>query len=158
HPRTAHALLHLRPRRRGAPGGRVHQRPTRRGARGRLMRSRFVPIILSNADVLLKKLAPAVGRGTPRPTAERLCRAYRVRGCAASFMSCQPVHLLGDLQRSGAAHAAWLEQAKDAEKVTGRAAPFFDALASGDLDTARRIAQRSSHRLNPDYELPEDFA
>ncbi|MCY1074095.1 Imm49 family immunity protein [Archangium lansingense] len=121
------------------------------------MGSRFVPVILANADQEIGELLADASHDAPGKVFQRLCRAYRVRGCAAFFISCRAAQLHADLQRSGAAHAAFLEHAPEAEKATGRAAPFFDALACTDLATAERIAWRSSRALKPDLELPEDF-
>jgi hypothetical protein len=67
------------------------------------------------------------------------------------------VALHGDLQRSGAAYSYFLELAADGDKVTSRAAPFFDAVASGDRVLSQAIASHASRQQKPDRELPDDF-
>ncbi|HLP43518.1 MAG TPA: Imm49 family immunity protein [Fibrobacteria bacterium] len=44
-----------------------------------------------------------------------------------------------------------------AEKATGKAEPFFDALACNDAFGVRQIAAASPDRLNPDLEYEEDL-
>ncbi|MFY0522372.1 Imm49 family immunity protein [Archangium gephyra] len=122
------------------------------------MRSRFIPVILSNADVDLVRLVPALQKGEPVGWAfARACRDYRARGCAAFFLTGRPDSLHLDLQRSGAAHASFFARAPEAEKVTSRADPFFDAVACGDRAAAERIARHSPSAPKLDQEHLEDF-
>lgn len=123
------------------------------------MRSRFLPVILSNADVDLTRLVPRLAATAPVVgwAFARVCRLYRTRGCAAFFLSGRPDSLHRDLQRSGAAHAWFVSQAPDADRVTSRADPFFDAVACGDAAAARSIARHSPAEPRPDREHLEDF-
>jgi hypothetical protein len=122
------------------------------------MRSRFVPVILSNADVSLTRLVPLLANGEPVGWAfARVCRNYRVRGCAMFFLSGRAESLHRDLQRSGAAHAYFAAHAADEDKVTSRAGPFFDAIACGDEAVARVISQHSPPESRPDREHLDDF-
>ncbi len=122
------------------------------------MRSRFVPVILSNADVDLTRLVPLLTGDAPAGWAfARVCRDYRVRGCAMFFLSGRAESLHRDLQRSGAAHAYFVSHAAEEDKVTSRADPFFDAIACGDEAVARSIAQHSPTAPRTDREHLDDF-
>jgi hypothetical protein len=123
------------------------------------MRSRFLPVILSNADFRASHLLLAAAQ--PGPFSLRsvhgLCESFRIRGCATFFWSCRPDALHLDLQRSGTAYAHFLNSAADNDRITGRAAPFFDAIACGDRASAERIAGGSARYAKPERELVDDF-
>ncbi|WP_164002341.1 Imm49 family immunity protein [Pyxidicoccus caerfyrddinensis] len=123
------------------------------------MRSRFLPVILSNADVDLSRLVPRLVGTTPVVgwAFERVCRYYRARGCAAFFLTGRAESLHRDLQRSGAAHAYFVAHAPDGDTLTSRADPFFDAIACGDEAGARSIARHSPREARPGQEHLEDF-
>jgi Immunity protein 49 len=122
------------------------------------MRSRYLPVICTNSDHMVRTLAPQLtGHLAPAWAFQRLCNHYRIRGAATFLLSAHPGHLYKDLQRSATAHAHFLEVAQAADKVTGRAAPFFDAVACGDQAAARRIALQSTADLDRNRELPEDY-
>ncbi|RKG84534.1 Imm49 family immunity protein [Corallococcus terminator] len=123
------------------------------------MRSRFLPVFLSNADVELHQLIPFLAAGTleGQEVFLRACRGYRARGCAAFFLSGRALNLHLDLQRSGAAYAAYTVHGLEGDKVTSHAEPFFDAVGCGDEATARLIARHASGEFKPDRELLEDF-
>lgn len=122
------------------------------------MRSRFLPVICTNSDHTVRRLVPSLtGRLAPAWAFQRLCHHYRTRGAATFLLSAHPGHLYKDLQRSASAHAHFLEVAAPGDKVTSRAAPFFDAVACGDQAAALRIALQSTADLDRDRELPEDY-
>ncbi|MCY1032249.1 Imm49 family immunity protein [Corallococcus sp. BB11-1] len=126
---------------------------------GCAMRSRFLPVYLSNADVELHQLIPLLAGGALGGEGMflRACRGYRTRGCAAFFLSGRALSLHQDLQRSGAAFAAFAGQGMESDKVTSRAEPFFDAVGCGDEAAARLIARHAPREFKPDRELLEDF-
>jgi hypothetical protein len=81
----------------------------------------------------------------------------RRRGLCSLFLEGVPQYLLADLQRSGAAFLYGLRSARDDEKVTGDAGPFFDAVGCHDVGTARQIALVSRDTWNEQEEYEDDF-
>jgi hypothetical protein len=122
------------------------------------MTSRFLPVIAANALVDLHGcLGDVVER---RSSFERMlvfCRNYRRRGICHFFLQGRPTVLHQDLQRSGAAFAYYLSGASERDKATGKSAPFFDAIACGDMSAATRISNASRHGWNREEEYEDDF-
>lgn len=86
-----------------------------------------------------------------------VARMYRIIG-TGSLLSDGDVDGFATAVSHGAhAYAAFLTGAPDAEKVTGKSEPFFDALAAGNLRAATRIANDSRDTLNPGKEYEESF-
>src|SRR5687767_7858082 len=98
------------------------------------MSSKFLTVIRSNASFVLNGVLPKLlsGKADFR-RALMFCLNYRRRGIASLFVSGYPATLHQDLQRSGAAFAAYLPSIKEANKVTSKSAPFFDAIACEDM-------------------------
>jgi hypothetical protein len=85
------------------------------------------------------------------------CSHLRRAGIGALFLTHRPEALHLRLQQSGKALAWFLQGAGDPAKQTGRALPFFDAVAAGDDATAREVARRARHTWAQGDEYPEDF-
>ncbi len=122
------------------------------------MTSRLLPLIAANALVDLHGgLADVMERRISFERMLTFCRNYRRRGICHFFLQGRPTGLLQDLQRSAAAFAHYLTGAPDSDKATGKFAPFFDAIACGDVGTAARISNVSRRDWNRDEEYEEDF-
>lgn len=122
------------------------------------MTSRMLPIIRLNAQYDLDNLLPFVIRGNAKKELiDSICYNYRVKGICSFFMEGLPRVLHSNLQKSGAAFLHFLTLAKDAEKITSKAAPFFDAIACKDFDIARQIGVYSRQTWNHEEEYEDDF-
>lgn len=122
------------------------------------MTSAMLPIIRANAEYDLKNVSPFVIRGNMKKKfIDLMCRAYRTKGICSFLLegSTQQLHM--NLQKSGAAFLHYLMRAQDAEKITSRAKPFFDAVASGDFGNDRDIATYSRGTWNQAEEYEDDF-
>lgn len=122
------------------------------------MTSRFLPVVVSNADYMLTRLLPQLLSGSIKPTlALTVCRQYRRRGIANFLQTCDPLRLHSDLQRSAGAYAAYLGVLEDERKVLSHSAPLFDAIACRDLEAARRICERAAVPWRTEEEYEDDF-
>src|SRR6266571_1477313 len=123
------------------------------------MSTHFLPIYLSNASSELEELVPTLlTTQGDLDVALSACQLFRIRGICSLFLEARSAGLLQDLHRSGRAFLHALRGADDAIKLTGKATPFFDAVASADWDCARDIAASSRVTWNPDGEYEDDFA
>lgn len=122
------------------------------------MGSRFLPFIVSNASFVLNGTAPLLmSRSADRHRALAFCAQYRRRGIALLLQKGQGLLLHRDLQRSGAAYAAFLQWTDEQGRVASKAAPFFDAVACGDAVAAASIAKQTATSVQPDEEYEDDF-
>lgn len=122
------------------------------------MTSRMLPVIRVNAESDIEGTLPLIIRGDVQ--IERVlifCRNYRRRGICYLFLEGLPGPLHTDLQRSGAVFLHFLKGAKDTDKITSKAAPFFDAIACKDFVTARQISRHSRQTWNQEEEYEDDF-
>jgi hypothetical protein len=118
----------------------------------------FLPVFRNNALLELQERVAAVQEATADlETVLEFCQWYRIRGICSLFLDGRPDAFLADLHRSGRAFLHYLVHAPLNQKATGRAAPFFDAIASGDWACAREIARNSRLTWNPEVELEDDF-
>jgi hypothetical protein len=123
------------------------------------MSTHFLPVYRSNATSELEDLVPTLLVGRPDLDATLgACQQFRIRGICSLFLEGRGTGLLQDLHRSGRAFLHALRAADDAAKLTSKAAPFFDAIASTDWECARQIAEHSRASWNPDEEYEDDFA
>lgn len=122
------------------------------------MSSRFLPAFIANASYVVADLMPAVQARTVsfRDILE-FCRQYRRRGIARFLESGDTGLLMQDLQRSGAAFAAYLEWADGQSRIASKANAFYDAIASGDAQAAAKIGRLTATTPSPDYEYEDDF-
>lgn len=122
------------------------------------MTSEFLPVIRENAILTLQEMLPRLLPGpADRGTVLFFCQCYRQAGIANFLTYGTTAELFSALHRSGRAFAAFLSAASDDVKLTSQAAPFFDAVASGDDQAAADIASRSRPTWNADAEYEDDF-
>lgn len=122
------------------------------------MTSQFLPVFKSNAVFELAEMLPAIVDGDADfLTVIHFCRNYRIKGICTLFMDGVPKGLHLDLHKSGRAFLYSLKNMKDADKVTSKGQPFFDAIASNDLECAREIAKHSRLTWNNEEEYEDDF-
>lgn len=118
----------------------------------------LLPMTWANASQLVVAMTPMVRNGgLPLRHILSFCANWRRRGISALFMNGHPQPLLDDLQRSGAAFRHWLATAPDTVQATGKATPWFDAVAAGDDEAARGIARAARANWNADVEYEDDF-
>ena len=118
----------------------------------------MLPLIVSNAEYENSKLLPGMLRGAVSiELVFRFCQNQRRKGIAELFLEGLPRLFIESVQRSGGAYLAALKRTQDAEKVTSKSAPFFDAVACRDFGVAREIARYSRGTWNRDEEYEEDF-
>jgi len=122
------------------------------------MISQFMPVILKNAGTdLARELPHFLQGGLDIFKVLDFCQLYRIRGIATLLLIGTSEDLMRDLQRSAQAYIYFLKHAKDEQKLTSKVAPFFDAIACGDIDLATQIAQSSRTTFNKTEEYEEDF-
>jgi hypothetical protein len=120
--------------------------------------ARFLPIAVNNAGVSLEEILPVALGGSPSlEDYSVVCKLYRQLGVGSLLMSGDPRELCAHLFRSGRAFVHFSETAQQAEKLTSRAEPFFDALACRDDEGARRMALASPRTVDPSREYDEEF-
>jgi hypothetical protein len=122
------------------------------------MSSRFLPVFADNATFVATHTLPLLhSRAVGFAAVTDFCTQYRRRGIARFLQSADAALLQQDLQRSGAAFAAYLSWTDPSVVLAGRSAPFFDAAACSDVRAARTIAQRTPVTHKPEYEYEDDF-
>lgn len=84
------------------------------------------------------------------------CRAMRIAGVGKLLLTARPRELFADLERAGQALAWYLGPGRG-RLPTGRATPFFDAVACGDGATAGAIANAAARQWTPGAEYEDDF-
>ena len=118
----------------------------------------FLPVFQNNALLELTERVDAVQGATADLEAVlAFCQWYRIRGICSLFLDGRPDSFLADLHRSGRAFLHYVARAPMSQKVTSRAAPFYDAIASGDWACAREIALHSRLTWNVEAEFEDDF-
>ncbi|AKQ67238.1 hypothetical protein A176_004150 [Myxococcus hansupus] len=114
----------------------------------------FVEVALQENQRLISR---GLGNDLPLKEVLTLCQNFRLAGIGALFLSATSDAFLWRLHQSGRCFFHFLSRADDGEKLTSKCLPFFDAIAAGDLDTAREIALHAKRFREPDMEYPEDF-
>ncbi|PTL80677.1 immunity 49 family protein [Vitiosangium sp. GDMCC 1.1324] len=122
------------------------------------MTSKFLPVFAKNALIEAHQALPTLLDGTAtEKDILGVCRCFRLRGLCEVLLDGTPERLQRFLAMSGQAYLHFLQRAVPAQRHTSKAAPFFDALASMDLETARQIALTGPAPFNPRREYEEDF-
>lgn len=122
------------------------------------MSTHYLPIFQSNALSELDELIPMViNKQADFQTIFNCCKQYRLYGIASLFLSCDVPKFIMALHKSGQVYSVFLRQANDAEKITSKAGPFFDAIASGDSATAKEITINARKTWHKDVEYKDDF-
>jgi hypothetical protein len=121
-----------------------------------MMHSDLLPVFINNADVDIAIRLPDVlaGRLELRHALE-FCGWYRLRGIASFLLSGDAVRMNEALSSSARAFLHWVLRGNEAP--AGRAKPFYDAVAAGDADAARELAQSVLGDWRRDSELEDDF-
>lgn len=122
------------------------------------MNSNYLPIAVKNSGTALEEYLPEVLKApiTQRPYLT-VCLLYRRLAVGWLLMSADPERFFTYLFKSARAYVHFLEFGPDAEKVTSRSEPFFDAVACRDQEAARAIARKTPVTFNPKREYEEDF-
>lgn len=122
------------------------------------MASKFLRVYMQNARSTLRALlGRLVARRVTQRQALMFCQAYRQLAIGSLLMDMDTKAFSRHLARSGRAYLHFARGAADKDKVTSRAEPFFDAVASGDADGALAIAESASHAHKRGVEYEEDF-
>ncbi|NMO13802.1 immunity 49 family protein [Pyxidicoccus fallax] len=122
------------------------------------MSAHHLPVYVGNALNENLEWLPSLKAGkVGRKRILSFCRNLRIAGIGELLMTGLPEEFQLRLHQSGRAYAAWLRTAEEGERRTGQSAPFFDAIAVGDLDGATRIAHLSNHTWTQGVEYEEDF-
>lgn len=115
-------------------------------------------LIRKNLGIALEKGLPHVlGRAVTLRQILIFCGYYRRMGIVELFLSGLPAGLFENLAKSARAFLFYLDRTEEATQVTSQSEPFFDAVACGDLDVGRAIAERSRSTWNEEEEYEEDF-
>jgi hypothetical protein len=125
------------------------------------MTSEYLPVFVQNAleenEELLKDVV--TGRAGFK-TVLSFCQNFRTAGIGALFLGTAPKVFRQMLHHSGRAYAHFLRKAGATVAqvtLTSRAAPFFDAVAAGDMDGAELVACHSRRTWGQGEEYEEDF-
>lgn len=122
------------------------------------MSSLLLPVIEYNADYELARAVPFVQAGRlATAQVHNVWRAFRRRAICRLLLSCDVEGFHADLQRSATLYAHVLDRAGPMGFATSEAAPYFDGLASGDLEVAHTVAVRSRGGWNEELEYEDDF-
>ncbi|MCY1080161.1 hypothetical protein [Archangium lansingense] len=122
------------------------------------MTSKFLPVFAKNALIEAHQGLPSLLDGSATEgDVLGVCRCFRRRGLCELLLDGAPNRLHRFLAMSGQTYLHFLQRATPATRHTSKAAPFFDALASMDFDTARYMALAGSAPFNPKREYEEDF-
>ncbi len=122
------------------------------------MKANVVPIAFKNAGTKLEQLLPGALRPPPHAaTFEYVCRCYRQMAVGALLMEGDPAPFYSLLFRSSRAFLYYWQACPPNERVTGKAEPFFDAVACRDEEGARQMTALAAPAPNPAREYEEDF-
>lgn len=114
----------------------------------------YVDAVLEENEDLL---GPLIAGHATLEEVLQVCRNYRVAAIGSLLVTGLSREFRRRLHQSGTAFAYFLERTSDGDKSTGKSAPFLDAIAAGDLQTAEKIAQASRHTWLQGEEYEEDF-
>lgn len=122
------------------------------------MSTHFLSVFRHNASYELEKLLPlAISNTADLKYILRVCQQYRIRGICSLFIKAETVKFVKDLHKSGQTFLNYLQHSGEEDKITSKAAPFFDSIASGDLACAREIARNSRVTWHENEEFEDDF-
>ncbi|WP_163991486.1 Imm49 family immunity protein [Pyxidicoccus caerfyrddinensis] len=122
------------------------------------MASKFLPVFIGNALGDNEELLPAftAGKGGLKE-ALRFCQNFRIAGIGSLLMSGTAARFHECLHASARAFVQFASAAPEAQKLTSRAEPFFDAVACGDTEAARELARLLPRAADKNREYEEDF-
>ncbi|MCC7212035.1 MAG: immunity 49 family protein [Candidatus Brocadia sp.] len=122
------------------------------------MSTHFLPIYKKNAIVEIDEMMPTVVMGNvDLEYILRFCKLYRISGICSLFLEGRPQEFAKNLHKSGRAFLFFLQNSDMHVKVLSKAGPFFDSIASNDLDCAMEIAKNSRLTWNENEEYEDDF-
>jgi hypothetical protein len=121
------------------------------------MSSKFLQVFVSNARFDNAELLKAMAAEPTLTQVLTFCENYRIQGIGRFLLYGDADALQLSLYKSGRAYLSFLDRLREAQLVTSRAGPFFDALAALDLDGAQGVAIRSRRTWHPGMEYKEDF-
>ncbi|WNZ62544.1 hypothetical protein QEG98_01475 [Myxococcus sp. MxC21-1] len=117
-----------------------------------------LPLIEKNSLIQLQMVLPRVlARQVTQAQMMSVCTLYRRMGIAQLFLSGLPDGFFEELSRSARAFLFFLQGTDDSAKTTSRSEPYFDAIASNDIEAEREIAQHSRATWNSGEEYEDDF-
>ncbi len=117
-----------------------------------------LPVYEAQALAVITELRPAAASGDlDAAGAVRLATAYRMMAACAVLMRMDGVETNAWFGRSGQAFLATNSRSPYQGPAAGRALPFRDALAGGDLGVARAIAALLPTVLREDEEFADEF-
>jgi len=122
------------------------------------MNSKFLPAFVQDARLFNADLvAPVRERQAGLRQVLELCRNYRIAAIGQLLLLGDSAAFQLDLYKSGRAYLYFLVGANEAQLITSRAVPFFDALGAKDFEGAREIARCARRTWAPGIEYEEDF-
>lgn len=123
-----------------------------------MKKSHFLPVYEDNLLHDLSKLLPrwSVAPADRRTTAA-LCATFRQAAIASLLQTAASGTFRLRLQRSASAYLVHLAATAADHQRRSKALPFFDALAAGDVASARQIAQRVTPKWVDDVEAEENY-
>ncbi|WP_163780398.1 Imm49 family immunity protein [Myxococcus vastator] len=117
-----------------------------------------LPLIEKNSLIQLQMVLPRVlARQVTQAQMMSVCALFRRMGISQLFLSGLPDGFFEELSRSARAFLFFLQGTDDAAKTTSRSEPYFDAIACGDTEAEREIAQHSRATWSPGEEYEDDF-
>lgn len=118
----------------------------------------FVPLAGKNAAVTLEDVLPQVLSAPPQQTHYLMVSTlYRRIAIAGLLSTADPSTFFQNLFKSGRAFLHFLHNAPDAEKLTSKSEPLFDAIACRDRAGAAELAKNSRMTFAIGKEYEEDF-
>ncbi len=122
------------------------------------MSTHFLPIYKKNAILEIEGMVQTVNSGDiDVEYILRFCRLYRISGICSLFLEGRPQVFAKNLYKSGRAFLFFLQNSNVHVKVLSKAGPFFDSIASNDLDCALEIAKNSRLTWHENEEYEDDF-
>ncbi|WP_020405094.1 immunity 49 family protein [Hahella ganghwensis] len=119
----------------------------------------YLPLAIKNTGMSLQEVLPELLRASSPKLSHYLfvCKSYRQLGVGELLISNDPEPFYSRLYKSAQAFVHFLKIGDNAEKATSQAYPFFDAVACGAEDVARKIALLCPDTINLRKEYEEDF-
>jgi enoyl-CoA hydratase/carnithine racemase len=120
--------------------------------------SSHLPLVEKACGLYVEEMLPAMlARRLTLSQAFGFCTLYRRMAAAKLLTSGVPDEFFADLSRSARAFVHYLSGITSDAKQTGRAEPFFDAVACNDDSAAGEIASLSRTTWNQGAEYEDDF-
>jgi hypothetical protein len=119
----------------------------------------FAPLAVKAAGITLADALPSL-LVAPRVSLRQslvLAKLSRIVGTGRFLIEGQAQPLVTALANGARTFLHFAARLDEAEKVTAKYEPFFDAVAARDLATAAGIARAARATANPGKEYPEDF-